>query len=708
MTVRATDNGSPNASITQLITVSITDVNENVTITVTSGNDLLIATVASTSIDVQINAGAVTSYPLGTIFTIDGNAGTDQVQILGSTQQTIWSTSAANSSTAKILGRSYPQFTLTSIESLRGSDSSPDSFTITSAGSLSGNIHGGLGLGDSLTLLYGDGGINVATSAASGVSAGFASIEYVAGNGGAFTGPNADATWNLTGPGSGTVTYGSNQSIGFTGYNTLIGGLGNDAFVMGASGLFMGINGGGGTDSLNLSALTSPTVNLVNRTASSSGLAEQLESFIGAGSSATLISPNLANTWTVSGIDSGSLANTSGTTTFSGFGRLTGGTSTDAFNFSEAGAITGQLAGGTGADTLSFAGRTTAVRVQGSGSSSSSGSVRLQSNPAQNVVASYTQITTHVGSSAANDEFVGANAVSSWTIHATGGTIGTGSFSSYEQLISGAADDTFTVLALGSVSGISGGGGLDTLVAANTDNTWTVTGSGSGTLNSLAYSQMENLTGGTGDDLYLMQPGGSVTGRINPGTGSNTLSYANRISSVNVNLSTSTPSATNVSRLNDGFNILIGGGGNDNLTGSATRSMVIVGGAGNDTITGGSGRDILIGGLGSDTIRGGAGEDIVIGGAITDSTSISRLRLLQNEWTSGRTYQQRIDNLMGVTNTGVNGTSYLSNGSPAGDTLLDDSAVDTLYGEGDFDWLIGSLQDVMTDLDPLNERRDQP
>ncbi len=63
---------------------------------------------------------------------------------------------------------------------------------------------------------------------------------------------------------------------------------------------------------------------------------------------------------------------------------------------------------------------------------------------------------------------------------------------------------------------------------------------------------------------------------------------------------------------------------------------------------------------------------------------------------------------MGVTNTGVNGTSYLSNGSPAGDTLLDDSAVDTLYGEGDQDWLIGSLQDVMTDLDPLNERRDVP
>ncbi len=44
--------------------------------------------------------------------------------------------------------------------------------------------------------------------------------------------------------------------------------------------------------------MTSPTVNLMNRTATSSGLVDQLESFIGAGSSSTLIGQNLANTWT--------------------------------------------------------------------------------------------------------------------------------------------------------------------------------------------------------------------------------------------------------------------------------------------------------------------------------------------------------------------------------------------------------------------------
>ncbi len=105
LTVSVSD-GQLNTS--QPIAISLADVNENVTLAGTIGNDVFVATVTSSSIDVQINAGAVTSYPLGTFFNIVGNVGTDQLQILGDTQQTIWSTTAANSSIAKILGRSYP------------------------------------------------------------------------------------------------------------------------------------------------------------------------------------------------------------------------------------------------------------------------------------------------------------------------------------------------------------------------------------------------------------------------------------------------------------------------------------------------------------------------------------------------------------------------------------------------------------------------
>ncbi len=162
----------------------------------------------------------------------DGGIGLDTIQVLATAGTTSWQVTGLNSGIFTPVWTASPQ-TFSNFESLRGSDSSPDSFTITSAGTLTGSITGGSGLGDSLSTQSGTGSINWAAGTASGVLGGFTGIDIVSGTGGAFTGPNADATWNLTGPGSGTVTYGSNQSIGFTGYNTLIGGSGNDAFVMG-------------------------------------------------------------------------------------------------------------------------------------------------------------------------------------------------------------------------------------------------------------------------------------------------------------------------------------------------------------------------------------------------------------------------------------------------------------------------------------------
>ena len=45
----------------------------------------------------------------------------------------------------------------------------------------------------------------------------------------------------------------------------------------------------------------------------------------------------------------------------------------------------------------------------------------------------------------------------------------------------------------------------------------------------------------------------------------------------------------------------------------------IVGGLGNDTLTGGSGNNILLGGGGNDTITGGAGKNLLIAGSGTCS-----------------------------------------------------------------------------------------
>jgi hypothetical protein len=71
---------------------------------------------------------------------------------------------------------------------------------------------------------------------------------------------------------------------------------------------------------------------------------------------------------------------------------------------------------------------------------------------------------------------------------------------------------------------------------------------------------------------------------------------------------------------------LVGGKGNDFLTGSANAD-VIVGGVGNDTLEGGAGDDTLdgdagndrlLGGDGKDTLRGGVGNDVLAGGSGND------------------------------------------------------------------------------------------
>ncbi len=55
--------------------------------------------------------------------------------------------------------------------------------------------------------------------------------------------------------------------------------------------------------------------------------------------------------------------------------------------------------------------------------------------------------------------------------------------------------------------------------------------------------------------------------------------------------------------------VLIGGDGDDVLTGFTNRDNVIHGGKGNDRLTGQSGSDVLAGGAGSDVLEGGAGSD---------------------------------------------------------------------------------------------------
>ncbi len=102
------------------------------------------------------------------------------------------------------------------------------------------------------------------------------------------------------------------------------------------------------------------------------------------------------------------------------------------------------------------------------------------------------------------DTLLGADSANAWTIDgADSGTVDDVAFSGVENLAGGSAEDTFYMGASGSVSGqISGGSGEDTLVAADTANEWEITGANAGTLNAIAFVDIENLTGGAGDDVF--------------------------------------------------------------------------------------------------------------------------------------------------------------------------------------------------------------
>jgi len=101
--------------------------------------------------------------------------------------------------------------------------------------------------------------------------------------------------------------------------------------------------------------------------------------------------------------------------------------------------------------------------------------------------------------------------------------------------------------------------------------------------------------------------------------------------------------------------VLFSGGGNSmlNVAGSsATTSNVLVGGAGNDQLTGGGGADILIGGAGKDTLQAGSGSDLLINGSTAYDVNLAALLALSAEWGSGKNFATRVQDLFELNGDG--------------------------------------------------------
>jgi outer membrane protein OmpA-like peptidoglycan-associated protein len=297
------------------------------------------------------------------------------------------------------------------------------------------------------------------------------------------------------------------------------------------------------------------------------------DSLVGGLGSDTVKGANKANAWRIS---YGNQGNVDGVA-FSEVENLIGGNSADIFSFDDGSGIAGTISGGGGSDTV-----------------------------------------------------VGADGTNTWTLDGLGeGSISGATaavFTDIENLEGGSGDDTFRVGIAGGLTGsIRGGAGEDTLVASDSDNVWEITGANQGTLNNLLFADIENLTGGAGDDLFRFLNGGSISGTIDGAGGNNTLDYSSQVTGVAVNLNTS--SATGVGDSFAGINKLKGSSAADTLRGLDASNVWTVSGLDTgsvgstdfsdiENLEGGSVDDTFVmeleGGL-TGTLAGGLGFDELIG-----------------------------------------------------------------------------------------------
>ena len=405
---------------------------------------------------------------------------------------------------------------------------------------------------------------------------GFSGIDNLFANGNlsSLTGQNAPVTWNL----SNASTYVINGfSLNFSGFDTLqggtfedtfnvigdstfdsvLGGLGNDEFVIDAT-LNARIDGDGQNDTLR-----GTRINNVELTGSdATGFTGTEDDIIGGfdgidtiiGSGGTLQGHDVPSTWTLDGTPT--YTDGSASLDFSGFDNLQGGSADDTFLVTAD--STFNLLGGDGNDLFDIdAVLNGSVRGEGAAQGDND---TLQGNLINDVLLfghetdgfygfesdvaqSFFSIDTIIGN---GGRIIGMSATSTWDLDGTPTYTQDGQvldFSGFATLQGGEASDTFNVT---------------------------------------APSTFE-LRGGNGNDSFFF-PAGRLNGTADGENGNDLLD--------------GTGATAGLTLLGSrGDDTIIGSSFNDRLDGGSENDSIL-GMAGNDTITGGTGNDILDGGAG--------------------------------------------------------------------------------------------------------------
>ncbi|NBB14527.1 hypothetical protein GVN21_04030 [Caulobacter sp. SLTY] len=282
-----------------------------------------------------------------------------------------------------------------------------------------------------------------------------------------------------------------------------------------------------------------------------------------------------------------------------------------------------------------------------------------------------------------------------------------------DQMSGGLGNDTYIVDNVGdTVTELAGQGALDT-VNAYVDYTLSAeierlvllgtaaVGTGNAQANTILGNALDNildggggadsLQGGLGNDTYYVDNVGDVISDTGVG-----------LDQVFATIGSFTLSAALE-------NLTFIGSGAFTGTGN-TLANVLVGGAGNDTLSGLDGNDTLDGGQGADTLNGGVGNDTYViddaGDTIADSSGIDTVRTSLASYTLAAVVENLTfigsgaftgnGNALGNILTGGAGDDTL-NGLVGADTLNGGEGIDTLIGDAGNDILDGGLgADIMS------------
>ncbi len=546
--------------------------------------------------------------------------------------------------------------TFSGMENLQGGDNE-DSFIFGLGGSLTGRVDGGAGVN---TLDYSAFetavNVNLTAGTATAANGGIANIRDVIG-----------------GSGKDTMT-GDGQS------NILVGGAGNDTYVFDAD-TALGTDTiiefpDGGTDTLDFSTTTTLGVNIDLSNAGSQTVngnltidlsaGDVIENVIGGSGADTITGNSLDNVFiggrgadTVTGgggVDT--IAETRDANfTLSNTSLIISGDATDALS----GIGAARLTGGSGGNLLDASGFTLGpVTLDGGG-----GSDTLKGGARNDIL---------IGG-AGTDSLAGGGGDDTYIFAPGGGndTIAEAANGGNDTLDYSAYTSGINVTLGGSATGVSGNvSNIENVIGGTGDDRIT----GDSKANRLAGGTGTNILAGTsGDDTYVLTEGETATITESANGGNDTLDYSAYTSGINVTLG---GSATGVSGNVLNIENVIGGAGDDKITGDGNAN-VLSGGPGNDTLTGGAGGDtyILIPGQGVDIITelaGDIGTDTILGSNVDTDWYITGV----NSGTVAGSSFANIERLVGGTgddnfifeSTGSMSSGIEGGGQVFGDTVL--------------------------------------